>query len=161
FTLDSKGSFSGATHLLPGGTYQVNAHYAGDGTFSGSDSSPLVQVTIQPESTSITFSVLTKDGGGNFVPFSGGPDGTPVYFQAHVSGQSGYGVPGAGVNFWDSGGSAVASAYLDKSGNALAGPITQITAGTHSITAGYYGDNSFSSSVNLTPINFIISRIST
>jgi hypothetical protein len=81
------------THLLPGGWYQVNAHYAGDGTYAGSDSTPPVWITIKPEPTTLTFSVLTKDAGGNFIPFTGGPYGTPVYYQAHVTGQSGYGTP--------------------------------------------------------------------
>jgi hypothetical protein len=161
FTLDSQGSFTGVTHLLPGGTYQVNAHYAGDGTYAGSDSTPLVQVTIHPENTAITFSVLTTDASGNFIPFSSGPYGTPVYYQAHVSGQSGYGVPGAYVNFYDNGGAGAGSVYLDKNGNALTPPLTQITAGAHSITAGYYGDNSFNTSSNLTPINFTISGVAT
>ena len=40
-------------------------------------------------------------------------------------------------------------------------PLTQILAGTHSITAGYYGDNSLNSSVDLTPINFAITQIAT
>jgi hypothetical protein len=39
--------------------------------------------------------------------------------------------------------------------------LTQIPAGAHSITAGYYGDNSFSNSVNLTPVNFTITKDST
>jgi len=161
FTLDSTGSFTGVTHLLPGGTYQVNAHYAGDGTYAGSDSTPPVQVTIHPENTTITFSVLTTDANGNFVPFTSGPYGSPVYYQAHVSWQSGYGVPTAYVNFYDNGGAGAGSAYLDKNGNALTPPLTQIAAGSHAITAAYYGDNSFNTSSNLTPINFTISHVAT
>ena len=44
FTL-SNGAFSGTTTLLPGGTYSVTAHYAGDSIFGGSDSTP-VSVTV-------------------------------------------------------------------------------------------------------------------
>ena len=161
FTLGAQGSFTGVTHLLPGGTYQVKVHYAGDGTYAGSDSTPPVQVTIHPENTTITFSVLTTDANGNFVPFTGGPYGSPVYYQAHVSGQSGYGVLTAYVNFYDSGGAGAGSVYLDKSGNALTPPLTGIAAGAHSITAAYYGDNSFNTSSNLTPINFTISSVAT
>jgi hypothetical protein len=161
FTLSAQGSFTGVTHLLPGGTYQVTAHYAGDGTYGGSTSTPPVQVTVHPENSTITFSVLTKDASGNFVPFTGGPYGTPVYYQAHVAGQSGYGVPSAYVNFWDNGGSGAGNVPLDANGNALTPPLTQLSAGTHSITAGYPGDNSFSSSVDLTPINFSITHIAT
>ena len=161
FPLDNLGSFAGVTHLLPGGTYQVNAHYAGDGTYAGSDSTPPAWVTIQPEQTTITFSVLTTGTAGNLVPFSSGPYGTPVYYQAHVSWQSGYGTPGNWVNFWDTNGASEGYNWVDAKGNALTPALTQIAAGAHSITAGYYGDLSFSSSVNLTPINFTITHIAT
>ena len=161
FALDNLGSFAGVTHLLPGGTYQVNAHYAGDGTYAGSDSTPPEWITIQPEPTTITFSVLTKNTGGSFIPFSSGPYGTPVYYQAHVGGQSGYGTPGNWVNFWDTNGASSGSNWLDPNGNALTPPLTQIQAGSHSITAGYYGDLSFNMSVDLTPINFTITNLAT
>jgi hypothetical protein len=160
FTLSAQGTFAGITHLLPGGTYQVNAHYAGDGTYAGSDSATPAQVTILPENTTTTFSVLTTDASGNFIPFQSGPFGTPVYFQAHVSSLSGYGAPTGNVNFWDSG-SGISGAQVDKTGKALSLPNSQISSGAHSITAGYYGDNSFSSSSNLTPINFTIAQIAT
>jgi hypothetical protein len=161
FHLDANGSFSGVTHLLPGGTYTVNAHYAGDGTFAGSDSTPPLQVTINPENTTIAFSVLTTDPSGNLIPFTSGPYGTPVYFQAHVSWLSGYGAPTGNVNFWDNGGAGISGAQVDKTGTALSLPNSQIASGTHSITAGYYGDNSFNTSSNLTPINFTIAHVAT
>jgi len=160
FTLDSTGSFTGVSHLLPGGTYQVNAHYAGDGTYAGSDSSPLVQLTIQPESTTTTLSVLTRNSTGNLVPFTAGPYGTPVYLQAHLSWASGYGAPSSYVNFWDKN-NGIASVYLDSHGNGTTTALTQIPAGTHSITAGYYGDNSLNTSVDLTPVNFTIAQVLT
>jgi hypothetical protein len=50
FTLSS-GAFTGATNMLPGGTYGVTAHYAGNGTYGASDSTPPVQVTVTPESS--------------------------------------------------------------------------------------------------------------
>jgi hypothetical protein len=46
----SSGTFSGLTNMLPGGTYGVTAHYAGNGTYGASDSTP-VQVTVTPESS--------------------------------------------------------------------------------------------------------------
>ena len=49
FTL-SGGAFSGTTIMLPGGTYGVTAHYAGNGTYGSSDSAP-VTVTVNPESS--------------------------------------------------------------------------------------------------------------
>ena len=56
FTLAS-GAINGAkTQSLPGGTYTVSAHYAGDGTNAPSNSSS-VQITVGPE-TSQTFIVV-------------------------------------------------------------------------------------------------------
>jgi hypothetical protein len=161
FTLNTQASFTGVTHLLPGGTYQVNAHYAGDGTFAASDSTPAVQVTIQPEETTITFSVFTTDANGAFVPFTAGPFGSSVFYQAHVMGKSGFGVPTTHVNFGDTNGDGAPLVPLDNQGNARIGPLNQIPAGPHSITAVYFGDNSFNTSANLNPIPFTISQVST
>ena len=44
------GSVASSTNLLPGGAYTVFAQYAGDGTFSSSQSAP-VSVTVVPESS--------------------------------------------------------------------------------------------------------------
>src|SRR5262249_7919532 len=150
--LDAKGGFSGVTHLLPGGTYQISTHYPGDGTFAASDSSPPVQVTVAPETTSLTFSVLTMNSSGILVPLSSASFGTPVYFQAQLHWPSGFGAPTAYVNFYDNNGAAITSANVDRSGLALSNPVTWIPAGSHSITTAYYGDNSSGSSSDLTPI---------
>jgi hypothetical protein len=57
FTLGANGSFSGKTQSLPGGqSYQVTAHYSGDGTNAPSDSTP-VTVTVNPENSQ-TFIVV-------------------------------------------------------------------------------------------------------
>jgi hypothetical protein len=45
----ANGTASSATSFLPGGAYAVTAHYAGDGTFGASDSTPPVPVTVSPE----------------------------------------------------------------------------------------------------------------
>ncbi len=161
FPLDNLGSYSGVTHVLPGGTYQVYAHYAGDGSYNGSDSTPAVWITVQPEPTSLSFSVLTKDAGGNLIPFTGGPYGTPLYFKAHISTQSGYGTPGMWVNFYDSDSSFGVGATPDANGDALSPAVTSINAGPHSITASYYGDNSFSPSSDMTPVKFTITGLPT
>jgi hypothetical protein len=57
FTLAANGSFSGKTESLPGGkSYQVIAHYSGDGTNAPSDSAP-VTVSVNPENSQ-TFIVV-------------------------------------------------------------------------------------------------------
>src|SRR5262249_26895172 len=65
----SGGTASGTTTLLPGGTYSVTAHYAGDTTFGASDSSPTT-VTIGAESSKTLPSLVTFDINGNPVSFS-------------------------------------------------------------------------------------------
>ena len=60
FTL-SNGATSGATtKSLPGGTYNVTAHYEGDGTYGASDSKPF-QVTVNQESSLPKVGLVTFD----------------------------------------------------------------------------------------------------
>lgn len=47
----TNGTVTFPTNLLPGGTYKVIAHYAGDGTFGGSYSAPSANITINPEAS--------------------------------------------------------------------------------------------------------------
>jgi hypothetical protein len=163
FTLNGAGSYSGITHLLPGGIYQVNAYYPGDGTYGGSSSPTPVQVTISAEPTTLTFSVLTKNAMGNLVPFTSVPYGTPIYFQAQVSWQSGYGSPTGEIDFYGNGSSPIANAPPNSTlaGYSLSSAVTSIPAGTYSATAVYGGDYSFQLSRQNTPINFSITSIST
>jgi len=59
FTL-SGGSASSSTSSLPGGTYNVTAHYAGDSIFGGSDSTP-ISVTVGKKSSKTAVAMLTFD----------------------------------------------------------------------------------------------------
>jgi hypothetical protein len=54
------------TQSLPGGTYNVSAHYAGDGTNAPSDSSP-VQVTVGKEGSQTFIVVPTFNSQGNLL----------------------------------------------------------------------------------------------
>ena len=58
FTL-SGGSVSGSTIMLPGGSYNVTAHYAGNGTFAASDSTPGIPVTVSKESSQTEIRLVT------------------------------------------------------------------------------------------------------
>ena len=80
FTL-SKGSVSSATSMLPGGTYGVTAHYAGNGTYGASDSTPPVQVTVSSEGSQTHVVLLTFD------PATGletGSDPTSIVYGASL-----------------------------------------------------------------------------
>ncbi len=162
FKLDGTGSYSGVTHLLPGGTYQVNAYYPGDGTYGGSSSPTPVQVTISPEPTTLTFSVVTKNAMGNLVPVTTVPYGTPIYFQAQVGWQSGYGSPTGEIDFYGNGDSPFATAQPNGTlgGYSLSNAVTRTPVGSYSATAIYGGDYSFQLSRQNTPVNFSVTSIS-
>src|SRR6202044_2321745 len=88
--------------VFPGGSYNVTAHYPGDGTFAASDSTP-VPVTVTPEGSKVAVTFLTQNSQGFPLPFSSGPSGSPVSLRADVSGHSGNGVPSGTVTFKDNG----------------------------------------------------------
>jgi hypothetical protein len=61
FALGSGGTASGITNMLPGGTYNVFAHYAGNGTTGASDSAPPVTVTVNPESSETGLQIVSAN----------------------------------------------------------------------------------------------------
>jgi len=62
----SSGSYTLSTTLLPAGSYNVIAHYGGDGTFAAHDSPP-VSVTVTKQNSQVVVSFVT------FVGTSGAP----------------------------------------------------------------------------------------
>ena len=143
------GQVTSSTSELPGGTYNVWAHYGGDTTYAPSDSTQ-TSVTVSAEPSTTTVSVLSFDQNGNQLPFTTGSFGSFVYLRADVVGQSGLGRPTGTVTFSDTfaapipGGSTFA---LNNKGN-TANPngIFTFDAGTHTLSASYSGDASFSPS---------------
>jgi hypothetical protein len=80
FTLNG-GSVSTSTVMLPGGSYNVTAHYAGNGTLAASDSSPGIPVTVGKENSQTKISLATFD------PSTGAPtvnNGTTPYGSPYV-----------------------------------------------------------------------------
>jgi hypothetical protein len=80
----SGGSVSSSTNMLPGGKYGVTAHYAGNGTYGASDSTPPVQVTVSPEASQtqmsfVTFNTTTGAVSGTS-PTPPSPYGSAFYF---------------------------------------------------------------------------------
>jgi hypothetical protein len=67
FTLVNAAISGTKTHSLPGGTYNVSAHYAGDGINAPSDSMP-VQVSVTKESSQTFIWVAAIDSNGNSIP---------------------------------------------------------------------------------------------
>ena len=76
------GSVSGApTQELVGGTYNVTAHYAGDGVHGASDSTTPIQVTVSPEGSTPTVTIFAAGT-------SSAPYGTGVTIRTDVSGSA-------------------------------------------------------------------------
>src|SRR5229473_2700115 len=57
----TNGSASSNSMILPGGSYNLAAHYQGDGTFGPSDSSPSIPVSISAENSKTLISVPVFD----------------------------------------------------------------------------------------------------
>lgn len=146
---------------LPGGTYEVSAHYAGDGSYSPSDSPP-VALTVSPEPSNVQASALIMDTQGHTRPFSAGPYGSNLALSAGVAGVSGFGTPTGGILFLDNGTRVGRGIYNLSSDGAVLKPLTGMTpaAGTHAITALYTGDASFMPA-GLSDLSFVIQKAPT
>jgi len=156
----SGGSISASTQLLPGGSYTVTAHYAGDGTFAASDS-PGVSLSVTPEASTTSLTAFMVSGQGTPVPVTSVPYGTKVSVQASVAPQSGNtsdGPPIGTVAFTDQGQPVTGSpvAVNPKGVALLTGAAVIFGAGSHSVTAAYSGDSSYTPSSAPTPAAFTV-----
>lgn len=146
FTLDATGKVSatfgnnGIGVELPGGTYNLVAHYAGDANFAPADSSPIA-LTVNPEPTQ------TAVASGSLFPV---PFGTPVTLGAAATGvNSGtnYAVPG--IYTFTENGNTLGTAPLLKTGESFAFLTTQLSAnltlsGAQALSAGTHTINASS-----------------
>ena len=143
------GTAAFSTYIFPGGgPYCVWAHYAGDTTYAPSDSNTFT-LTVSPEPSTTSLSVLTFDAKGNQLNFTGGPFGSFVYLRADVAGQSGRGFATGSVTFSDTFGAIPGGSTfsLNSQGNtATPNGIYNFDTGTHILSAAYTGDASFSPS---------------
>jgi hypothetical protein len=141
--LGSAGAFSGAVSDLPGGQYNVYAHYAGDATYSESNSS-VAPLNVSPEDSLTTLTVSGLQG--NTAGY-----GDPLPLKVKVAGVSGNGIATGSVTIQD-GASVVGiyalgadgSAYIPTGGSSG----YSLAPGTHNLTAVYPGDNSFNASTS-------------
>lgn len=146
FTL-AAASYTGTVSSLPGGTYGVSAHYAGDATYAASASSSS-SITITPESSKVAVKLYYFNYQTNSTsPVTGSIEfGAPLYYQATVQGTSGQGVPTGSVSFTQDG-TSLGSYTLNSSGQAAVDfslvSLPNVLPGTHTIVATYAGDNSF------------------
>lgn len=164
----SSGQASGSTNALPGSSYNVWAHYGGDGTFAPSDSNQIM-VNVTQESSTTTLSLSANDSTGRALT-SPYPFGSLVFVRADVVVAPKSGTPTGIVLFTDTFGPlpsnnaqvsppvpVVNNPPLNSQGNTSIGDgIISFDAGSHSISATYQGDSSFSSSSSASPVTFTV-----
>jgi subtilase family serine protease len=148
--LTSTGTVSAPITALPGGTYSVSAAYGGDGKFAASTSTPFGPITINPEASTLTFT--TSAATTTYSAF--------LFLQASVAGTSGQGIATGTVTFSDSFDGAAAQLMAPVPLNSQANMSvldTTLRVGTHSISASYSGDPSFSAT-SVGPVTVVVNK---
>jgi hypothetical protein len=165
--LGANGNASGTGVILPGGTYNLTAHYQGDGTFGTSDSAPGIPVNITAEAskTLISIPVFNPNTGAET---SNTPTslmyGSPYIARIDVgNAQAKLSYPPqavcippacpTGTITWTDSFNGAPAAPLDggifalNSAGHTEDQTIQLPGGTHVLSASYSGDDSFSTSI--------------
>ncbi len=159
FTL-SNGLVNSSTILLPGSggtSYSVHAHYAGDGTFLGSDSNS-VPVTVSAEASLTRLALVTVNS--NCVTSMSVPYGSGYVLTVAVTDPAGLGgticlpqptgaAPTGSVKITD--GTTTLGTFPLNIDGYLEDQTVQLSVGTHNIQAAYLGDPSFGASSSNAP----------
>jgi len=137
------GAGSATVNDLPGGAYELTAHYGGDGVFSGSTSSPQT-LTVSPEKSALALKIV----GENNIPISNLSYGSPVFLSAQPV--------GANLLAGQSDGAATGSVAFTVDGATTSIPLNVggiaswttpvLSVGSHTASASYSGDASFQAS---------------
>lgn len=151
----TNGSFSGGISDLPGGKYNLAAHYPGDAMFKASDSNA-VPVQIAPEPSRLSVAAWVINLAGIPVPIYGTINyGQPLALQYTVAGVSGKGSATGNVTITLDGTVKLGTFPLDQKGTGWV-PVdtlqsTGLVPGYHTYVVTYHGDNSFypSTSANI------------
>ena len=146
----TSGDASGTSNSLPGGSYNVSAHYGGASTFAQSQSNSIA-VTVAPESSTTNLTI-----GGYYDPETGDQLSSAIYGAIFVLDAQPYGNSASAANpdgaatgtvTFQDGATKLGSAALASNG--VAELFTSIVpGGSSSITASYPGDASFKASTS-------------
>jgi Pro-kumamolisin, activation domain/Bacterial Ig-like domain (group 3) len=164
----ANGTASIQTTFLPGGTYNVTAHYAGDGTFAPSDSAG-IPVTVTKENSSLLAEMITFDALGNVTStnatsfaYGSGPilrvdilnhtatagNCQPLVANGVITGCA---IDATGsVTITDNGSSLPGSPFMINSVGHLEDQTIQLTGGPHTLALNYPGDISYNASPAVT-----------
>ncbi len=161
YSLSNNGSVTASTKFLAGGTnYPVIAHYAGDGTFGGSDSNP-ISITVNPEPSKASPCVMVVNSSTGPVngegvsllpsyscnPGTTAPYGDLVNIRADVFGtSSGQETATGNVTLYDGGvagvpnpSGVITTAYPLNAEGYTEDQTTFLSVGSHSFTVEYTG----------------------
>jgi len=146
----SSGSVTGSTDSLPGGAYNVSAHYGGTSTFAASDSNA-ISVTIAPETSTTKITNVTFSD-----PATGKATTTPYYgFNATIDAQpygnsasaaKPNGVATGSISF-QAGTASLGTAALNAQGIAEL-KTSLLPGGANNLIASFPGDASFQASTS-------------
>ena len=134
FTISNTGVVTFPINSLAAGTHNFIAAYTGNTNYAPSTSTVLMEV-VQPTTTTTT---LTQAAATTLA-------GEPASFTATVSSTTG-GIPTGNVTFED-GGAGIGQVALNAQGVAIFSTTT-LAVGTHTITAVYTGNVSYSTSTS-------------
>ncbi len=161
-TLDANGNAVWTTSLLPGGTYNVTAHYPGDGNYAGSNSTNSVPVTVNKETPNINIGLVTFDANGR-VTSTGGTSavyGSPYILRVGVTGTTcssntlgQEGCPTGSVNLTDNGSPVDAGTFLLNELGYTEDLVVQLPGGSNAVQVSYSGDSSFNAMAPTTTIS--------
>jgi hypothetical protein len=154
------GVAGGTTTLLPGGTYNLTAHYAGDSTFGASDSAP-IEVSVGKENSQTKATLVAFDMTNRiFYQTSTIPYGAIFFLRSDVTNaadtpcapnpqQTGAACPSGTVIFTNGGKTLDAGSYALNSRGYTEDqtPTNDFTnLGSYALQAQYSGDSSFNAS---------------
>lgn len=152
--------YAASVRNFPGGSYSVQAHYAGDGSHAPSDSNSIA-LTVAPEASTTKLQTLlasSTSGGGSSV--STASYGNTLVLRATIAGLSGQGTATGTVTFTDDGASLGGSLSPLNSSGYAEDQTALLAPGSHSLKAIYLGDSSFNASQSL-PVSLTITRAPT
>ncbi len=165
FTLSGGAVTNQTTASLAGGSYGLVAHYAGDGTFAGSDSTP-VSVTVSPEPSKTLLSLVTFDfmtGKVSNANATSAPYGSPYILHIDVgnsaitssslcSQTNPLTCPTGSINLSSDGASLDAGTYKLNSKGFAEDFAIQLSGGVHNLQAQYSGDSSYLGSTGISTL---------
>jgi subtilase family serine protease len=157
------GKYTASLSNFPGGSYSVQAHYAGDGIYAPSDSNPIT-LTVSPEASITTLQpLLYNPVSGATTPLASGstyPYGGFFLLRANVAGSSGQGVATGNITLTDSGAPIDGGTFRLNSASNTEDQNRSLAPGQHLLSAAYSGDASFHASKSL-PFSITIVKAKT